>query len=94
MGVLSRRAPAAAAAAMAAVMICLAVACKGREELWRIEIGEAELWVEIADTPEERQLGLMHRDSLAPDRGMLFVYDRDQRMAFHMKNTNSPNKKA
>src|SRR5918992_863022 len=35
--------------------------------------GEVELNVEIADTPEERQQGLMNRRELAPDAGMVFV---------------------
>lgn len=46
--------------------------------------------VEIADTPEERGRGLMHRDELAPDRGMLFVFPRRERIAMWMRNTRIP----
>ena len=45
---------------------------------------------EIADEPEERRLGLMHRENLPWDKGMLFVYDAPQNMSFWMKNTHIP----
>ncbi len=45
---------------------------------------------EVADTPALRSKGLMFRESLAPDEGMLFVYDAPQIMAFYMKNTSIP----
>lgn len=43
--------------------------------------------LEIADTPDERMTGLMHREELAEDRGMLFVFDEDKMQGFWMKNT-------
>ena len=46
--------------------------------------------VEIARTPEEQALGLMNRQSLAPDRGMIFPYDPPQPASFWMKNTLIP----
>lgn len=46
--------------------------------------------VELADTPEARARGLMHRESLAPDAGMLFVYETPRRAEFWMKNTLIP----
>lgn len=46
--------------------------------------------VEIARTPEEQAQGMMNRQSLAPDRGMLFPYDPPQPVAFWMKNTLIP----
>jgi uncharacterized membrane protein (UPF0127 family) len=46
--------------------------------------------VEIADTPESRQLGLMNRPSLPDDAGMLFVFESTSRLAFWMKNTLIP----
>lgn len=46
--------------------------------------------VEVADTPEERGRGLMHRDELAADRGMLFVFPRRERIAMWMRNTRIP----
>ena len=32
----------------------------------------------------------MHRDSLAPDHGMLFVYEQEEHLSFWMKNTLIP----
>ena len=46
--------------------------------------------VEVARTPEEQTRGLMERQSLAPDRGMVFPYEPAQAVAFWMKNTLIP----
>ena len=46
--------------------------------------------VEVARTPQEQQRGLMFRESLAPDRGMIFPYDPPQPVAFWMQNTLIP----
>ncbi len=49
-----------------------------------------EFWVEIADDEEERQKGLMFRESLGADRGMLFDFGRPVPGSFWMKNTMVP----
>jgi len=49
--------------------------------------GQARFNVEIADTVEERARGLMFRESLPRSSGMLFLYERPQRLSFWMKNT-------
>jgi uncharacterized membrane protein (UPF0127 family) len=46
--------------------------------------------VEIADTPDQRQTGLMGRSALAEDAGMLFIFDQEQILSFWMKNTLIP----
>jgi uncharacterized membrane protein (UPF0127 family) len=46
--------------------------------------------IEIARTPEQLQYGLMFRTKLAADAGMLFVYERPQRISMWMKNTLIP----
>ncbi|MDR2521677.1 MAG: DUF192 domain-containing protein [Spirochaetaceae bacterium] len=45
---------------------------------------------ELARTETERSRGLMFRKKLAGGSGMLFVYDRDDRLSFWMKNTSIP----
>ena len=45
---------------------------------------------EIADTEAKREKGLMGRTALAEDAGMLFVFDREQPLAFWMKDTLIP----
>jgi len=51
---------------------------------------EVELVVEVADAPEERQRGLMFRESLPEDRGMLFDFGGETSTGFWMKNTTIP----
>lgn len=46
--------------------------------------------VEIASTNEQRSRGLMFRESMAPDAGMLFVYGGEQQIRMWMKNTLIP----
>lgn len=46
--------------------------------------------IEIADTDERRALGLMYRNSLPADAGMLFDFKHDQDVAFWMRNTRIP----
>jgi uncharacterized protein len=52
--------------------------------------GEVTVHVEVADTSAGRQRGLMGRQSLASDAGMVFVFPRDTRDAFWMKDTLIP----
>lgn len=54
------------------------------------EENEVFVDVEIAQTPEERQTGLMHRDSLPEDAGMMFVYFEPTRGGFWMKDVKFP----
>ena len=49
-----------------------------------------ELTVELARTPAERSRGLMSREELAEDGGMLFVFPQDTETAFWMKDTLIP----
>ena len=54
------------------------------------EAGVHTVMVEVADTAEERGVGLMHRTELAPDRGMLFDFGRTRQVTMWMKNTLIP----
>jgi uncharacterized protein len=46
--------------------------------------------IEVADSPELQNLGLMHRESLADDAGMLFLFFQDTNAGFWMKDTLIP----
>ena len=46
--------------------------------------------VEVAETPVERERGLMERASLPEDAGMLFTFDEETSGGFWMKNTLIP----
>jgi uncharacterized protein len=52
--------------------------------------GPQRFTVELATTTAERELGLMYRQSMAPDAGMLFIYAGEQPVEFWMKNTLIP----
>lgn len=46
--------------------------------------------IEIAETDEKRHLGLMFRDKLGEDDGMLFIFPDEEEQGFYMKNTMIP----
>ncbi len=46
--------------------------------------------VEVMRTKDERHLGLMYRKSLKKNRGMLFIFDKENIQPFTMKNTYIP----
>jgi len=48
------------------------------------------LQLEVPQNDGEFRLGLMFRESLEKDRGMLFVFENTDRHSFHMKNTFIP----
>ena len=47
----------------------------------------AIIGIEIADNDQKRARGLMYRNSIPSDGGMLFVFDTEQMQSFWMKNT-------
>ncbi len=55
-----------------------------------LNIKGRKVWVIVAETPAERTKGLMFRSYLAPDSGMLFVFEKDEHLHFWMKNTYIP----
>lgn len=56
----------------------------------RVELAGRVFEVEVADEPEERALGLMFREHLEPDAGMLFIFGEEARRSFWMKNCRIP----
>ena len=52
--------------------------------------GMYNMQVEVALTPQEHAIGLMHRTSMGANDGMLFVFDRPGVQCFWMKNTLIP----
>lgn len=55
-----------------------------------VEVGGERFTVELADDFEERARGLMYRESMPQDHGMLFVHEREAPLAYWMKNTRMP----
>jgi uncharacterized membrane protein (UPF0127 family) len=56
-------------------------------EKQKIKIGSKIIHVEIAKTPDQHQYGLMNRNSLPENNGMLFIFENEQTLSFWMKNT-------
>jgi uncharacterized protein len=52
--------------------------------------GEHRFTVEVARTPEEQAHGLMFRNQVPADRGMIFPYDPPVQVSFWMKDTLIP----
>ena len=79
---------------VAALLLVLAVLYSGtaaalQTESLSIRSGALEhpFQVEIAKRPKAREQGLMYRESLAPDHGMLFLFGSERSLIFWMKNT-------
>jgi uncharacterized protein len=56
----------------------------------QITVADQVIQLEVAQTMEQQEIGLMYRTELAKDRGMVFVFDPPRRTAFWMKNTLIP----
>ena len=67
-----------------------AAACSPDIASLRGDFGYHLFRVEVADDAEERNQGLMFREELAPDSGMLFLYASPHTARFWMKNTLIP----
>jgi uncharacterized membrane protein (UPF0127 family) len=55
-----------------------------------LTVGGVPLKAEVAADEQSREMGLMFRDSLSEDHGMLFVFDQPKQASFWMKNTKIP----
>jgi len=56
----------------------------------KMNIGNRQFVLEVARTPAEQEAGLMKRDSMPKDHGMIFVFPNDEVRKFWMKNTRFP----
>ena len=68
------------------LLACAMSGCAGASQPW-VEIAGQRYAVELADDDAERARGLMFRDAMADDRGMLFIHDAQEPQAYWMKNT-------
>ncbi len=62
----------------------------GFEKEFDLSVGGKRFSAQIAIADSEKARGLMFRDFLKEDGGMVFVYDSPQRASFWMKNTKIP----
>ena len=61
-----------------------------RNNVLPISVSGIELEIELATTPDEHILGLMYRDALEENGGMLFVFPGEKILSFWMKDTRIP----
>ncbi len=77
------------------ILAVMLVCC--RRETNSLDMGIVEfqdldltLTVEIAETKDEKLQGLMYRETMPVNQGMLFVYPQERRLSVWMKNTLIP----
>lgn len=69
-------------------LFLLLSACQQNQH--RVTLSGQTFVVELADTDNSRAMGLMYREALAENAGMLFIFPTTQKRAFWMKNTLIP----
>lgn len=90
--ILAARVPGFAARAIAALVLAAAGLAQAQAPLpvRQVKVAGHALRVEVAATIEQRMKGLMFREKLGADEGMLFVFDEPGYHAMWMKNTPLP----
>ncbi|MFC3692109.1 DUF192 domain-containing protein [Chenggangzhangella methanolivorans] len=79
---------AAFAVVMTVALVSAALAAAKLEPLTFETAGGAKTFqIEVADTPKQREVGLMYRRSLPEDHGMLFDFGQPQEISMWMQNT-------
>lgn len=77
--------------AFVAFLLLTLAACAADDKLViKSKNGDHAFTVEVVDTPESRAKGLMFREQLAPDSGMLFDFKETREVSFWMSNTLIP----
>ena len=71
-----------------ALLLTQLAACANAEQV--VELRGQRFQVELARTPNEQARGLMFRESLPADAGMLFIFQSEKPRSFWMKNTRIP----
>lgn len=69
--------------------LALASGCASAGDHW-VEIGGERFTVEVADDDAERARGLMFRQHMADDAGMLFIHEEEAPRSYWMMNTIIP----
>ena len=76
-------------AALLSASLLLLAGCASASGPW-VELNGKRFDIEIADDDAERARGLMFRDTMDADHGMLFIHDVQAPQAYWMKNTRIP----
>ncbi len=76
--------------ALAALFVNAAAWAQGAMPLLELSAGFHRIEAEVAATDRDRQVGLMNRREMPPQRGMLFVFDHENTHCMWMRNTYLP----
>lgn len=72
------------------VLLVLPLAACASDSAHWVELAGKRYAVEVADDDAERARGLMFRDSMPAEQGMLFIHETEEPQAYWMKNTRIP----
>ncbi len=82
----------ALSALLLASFVCPAVAQEPQTNLPRaqLSVGMHLIDAQVAQTPGQREVGLMFREQMPQNEGMLFVFEQPSQQCFWMRNTLIP----
>ena len=76
------------------VWLCSLAWAEGQPQLQlpriQLQAGMHQMQVQVAATPDQRAIGLMHRAEMPQAEGMLFAFEQASQQCFWMKNTLLP----
>lgn len=75
---------------VASSMLCDAEEGQPKLPTIRLNAGIYNIQAEVAQTPDQREIGLMYRKTMGPNDGMLFAFEEPGQQCFWMKNTLLP----
>lgn len=75
---------------LASAMLCHAEEGQPKLPTIRLNASIYNIQVEVAQTPDQREIGLMYRKTMGPNDGMLFAFEEPGQQCFWMKNTLLP----
>jgi len=78
--------------ALFASLTASALAQQAQTDLQRVKLsaGMYQIDAQVAQTPEQRQIGLMFRKEMPQTEGMIFVFEQPATQCFWMRNTLLP----
>lgn len=74
----------------ACVLACIGAQAQEKFPTVQLNAGMYVIQAEVAATEAQRELGLMKRKTMAPNAGMVFLFERPAQVCMWMKNTLLP----
>jgi uncharacterized membrane protein (UPF0127 family) len=72
------------------IILSFNIYAKNLPEEAYVVVNDKKVNLEIADTEEKREIGLMFRDKIQENQGMIFLFDKPDYVNFWMKNVKIP----